>query len=155
MDGLENTYIFNTLRDLSQDFRGIFSCDNLPEELLTRDKFIVVCNLSKQFELGTHYVTIVSHETQTIYIDSFGYSCTNVDIAAFLQKRGGQLYYNKRAFQHLQSVHCGFYSIFFTLLFDSLNAKPKNNFYFSSTDLLSNDKRCIRYIKLLIAMRNK
>lgn len=150
MDGLDNIYIADTIRRFSSDFQGVYSSDNIPLNLLTLDKFIIVCNLSKQKEKGTHFVTIVAHPNETLYIDSIGLPCTNEQICNFLFQRGRPLIYNSRTVQHPLSVFCGYYCIFYTLLFDSNNINVKDTFYFSSVNLYANDKRCMKYIKMLM-----
>lgn len=155
VEGLDNVYITNTLQNLSTDFQGVYSCNNIPSELLLKQRFIIICNLSRHDEKGSHFITIVSHPESTLYIDSFGLPCLNTDIASFLAKRGGKLLYNERTIQDTRSIFCGFYCIFFCLLFDSYNKKPNHNFIFSSTNLVENDQRCILYIKELIVARGK
>ena len=149
MEGLDNIYINQTLKKLSKDFCGVYSSDNIPTNLLQKDNFIIVCNLSGQFEVGSHFITIVANNDITIYIDSLGFPCLIPEISDFIRKRGNPLYYNDRQIQHANSKYCGFFCIYFTLLFDrALVSQPI--FTFSTKKLYENDAKCIMYIKSLI-----
>jgi hypothetical protein len=155
MAGLDNFYIEALLKRFTKDFKGVFSADNIPAKLLQLDKFIIVCNLSKHGEEGSHFVTIVAHPNDTLYIDPLGLQCFVPEISSYLKRRGNPVIYNTRQVQSERSIFCGYFAIFYSLLFDSSNDDNDTEFNFYSVHLSGNDKRCVKYIKQLVSRRNK
>ena len=155
MNGLDNVYIRNTLQGLCKDFIDVFSSDNIPPEISERNNFTIICNLSKCGDKGTHFITIVVDCESVVYIDSLGLPCINEDISKFLNRLNRPISYNTRTIQHPNSVFCGYYCIFYALLFDSGTNVDKKDFVFSTSNLYKNDKLCIKYIKQLISMCEK
>lgn len=150
MEGLDNIYINESLKPLCSDFKGVFSCDSIPEYLGSLNRFSFVCNLSKEGEKGSHFVTIIARDNCTLYIDSLGQPCTNQEISRFINGRGqGVSIYSSSILQHPLSVFCGYYCIFNVLLFDANNSY-REKFKFSNDDLYANDKSCLNYIKILV-----
>lgn len=146
-EGLTNVYIDSILFKYCPNFfRGTFSCNTIPKELAQLSKFSIIINLSKDFEIGSHYVCLVSFPTHVLYLDSYALPCTNNDICSFLLDLNKTVLYNEKRIQHAMSNFCGFYCIFWVLYFSHKNA-IKANF---SSDLMSNDNLCIQYICQLL-----
>lgn len=150
--GLSNTVI-NDLLNLSgissKYFKGVFPYDNLPENISQLDNFSIIVNI------GLHFVTIYAEEKFVYYIDSLGGSINNVHVKSFLcsgLKR--PIYFNKRQIQSLMSSHCGLYTALYILFMEGSKREKKllsikKLKFFSSGDLLRNDKLCVKYIKIL------
>ena len=115
---LSNLQIENFLRRYTTNFQGVFSCDNIPKKVERVTNFSIVLNLSKENELGTHFITVLKFPTEIWYIDSLGLWCENHHILKFLNLFKTKIYFNKRQLQSLTSNKCGFYCILFCLHFD-------------------------------------
>ena len=56
-NGLSNVYLNNLLTPYCKYFKGVFSCNTIPN-FSKNQKFSCIINLSKENEEGTHYVSI-------------------------------------------------------------------------------------------------
>lgn len=142
MSGISNHYIESILQPTCQDFRGVFSSNNIPKYLQNSVKFSIVCNLSKIGELGSHFITIISQPNYVAYIDSLGLPCSVLEINKFLHKLEKPIYFNKTQIQDTSSTFCGFFCILFVLHF-SISSTPIK---FDNEDLCLNDAFCIEQI---------
>jgi hypothetical protein len=157
--GLTNVYIDTMARRFAVrgTFCGVFSSDTIPAELADRPtRFSLICNLSRERELGTHFVAITCTRQQVYYFDPVGLPCISADIARFLDRcAAGRRRWrrrrrrNERTIQHPQSSFCGFYTLLFVLLFDrgarwqTLRFLGGNR----SGTLFANDAHCLSYLK--------
>ena len=143
--GLSNVFIESVLRKTCTDFFGVFSADSIPDRLTKQKRASVVCNLSREKEDGTHFVTLLLTEKKILYLDSFGLACYVPEILKFLHQSKREIVFFTEKIQDDESVFCGFYAILFCLYFDAgIWKKPKLNF--SKDDLFENDRKCISYI---------
>ena len=70
-NGISNVYIDKLMKKIScRSFNGTFSIDNIP--VFDDDVFSIIINLSKQNEIGTHFIAVYVLENKIIYFDSFG-----------------------------------------------------------------------------------
>jgi hypothetical protein len=138
-------------------FQGVFSADNINNRITTMSRFIIVCNLSKEDEEGSHFVTIVFYDGTLLYLDSLGLNVTKYNhINTFLKKLRILIFFTLTApIQNMTSNACGYYCIFFILYFNRLlkddadtDAIPKME-KFSKTNLEQNDNICMTNIDKL------
>jgi len=127
--GLSGLYLERLLRSLPtplHNFRGVFSIDAIPR--LTSESSIIF-NLSRVAEKGSHFVAIYLSRERLYFFDSLGiisYLCHPTLQTELLRLTQ---YYDvpleiviREPIQPMQSLFCGFYCIYFILLYDS--AKP-------------------------------
>ena len=55
-NGISNVYIDKLMEKISRSFNGTFSIDNIP--VFDDDVFSIIINLSKQNEIGTHFIAV-------------------------------------------------------------------------------------------------
>lgn len=138
-----NLYLDELLIPLCDDFGGTFSSDNIPSvDVKSKRNFIV--NLSKEKEVGSHFITLCIRPTFIYYCDSFGKECYNLDILNYMNKLNRDIYVNRTKVQHEKSQMCGFFCAL-TILKNDSKCKNKTDSVFS-TDLLKNDKLCVQHI---------
>lgn len=98
----------------SNIFKGVFACNNLP----TRIKLpaLMIVNLSKNTESGTHWVAIYIDKSRNgYYFDSFGMPPRNNFIIHYLETHVKKLNFNNKQLQHISSVKCGKYCCIFAI----------------------------------------
>ena len=120
---ITNLYISKYLTDLNvKHFRGVFSANNINQDLIRENEFIIICNLDKEKEIGSHFITIVYINKTIFFLDSLGLNFTKYNyIFNFLKKLSAKkLYALKKPIQSILSEGCGFYCIYFCLLFNVL-----------------------------------
>lgn len=154
---LSNFEIEDFLFPLSSTFCGVFSSDNIPTDFLCQQqKFSIICNLSREKEPGSHFVTILSPNRQQIYyIDSYGVPPPAFGgIPLFLkQVHREKIVYSTSCIQHYLSTFCGFFATFFVLNFEYKLPFPTDSFHTVNSDqcheklLLTNDDICKKLIK--------
>jgi hypothetical protein len=149
MIGLTNSYVESVLLAKTKYFRGVFSADSIPSSLYRSRNifFSIICNLDKQNEKGSHFISIICFPTHVLYIDSFGLPCYTKDILYFMTALDRPVLYNKTQVQSFDSDFCGFYCMLFVLYFEKVMTCVHQTKIVFSTDLLSNDITCINEIK--------
>ena len=109
-NALSNLEIIDIIknRNLEKHFGGIYSKDQLPNELI-KDKFYIV-NLQDHDEGGgTHWTAFYyNYPSTSIYFDSYGFIAPR-DV----QKRITPYIFNDKDIQDFNSSACGFYCIAF------------------------------------------
>jgi hypothetical protein len=154
-------------------FKGVYCSDELPYDLLRlkKDFSIIVnlatrkkkkSNLSLDYPLipagGGHFVSITTKGDNIYYSDPFGIACYHPLILDFINsfrtKSGPSAMKRKKSFfmrrriQSAKSVHCGLYTLLFTM------AREANIdvsiFDFTTKKLEDNDKKCENYINLMM-----
>lgn len=159
--GLTNLYIERVLQKFCRDYRGVFSCDNIPtEELLPLKRYSIVCNTSPSDEIGAHFLTILVSSTAVTLFDPLLLE-PGPEITKFLEvARCGRrrLYLRpERPQQHPSSFYCGFFSILAVLYFDGrVEGKPADGlrlrFVEASSPSNLNERRSLRLIaKMMLA----
>ena len=109
-NALSNLEIIDIIknRNLEKHFGGVYSKDQLPNELI-KDKFYIV-NLQDHDEgNGSHWVSFYyNYPSTSIYFDSYGFIAPR-DV----QKRITPYIFNDKDIQDFNSSACGFYCIAF------------------------------------------
>lgn len=153
--GISNVYIDSILNDRLHvpGFLGVFSSDTLPIEHARSNKnFSLVCNLSRESENGSHFISIVRRDGCVMYLDSLAVNATlNNDIQRFLMQCQSTVHLLKltKPIQHRGSVFCGFYAMFFVMYF-SLDCSTMVQCKPFGRNLVENDEICVDNIKRLI-----
>lgn len=120
--------------------------------------FSIVSNLESTDNIGTHWTAFYNEpETNSVfYMDSYGEVC-NQKIYNFIIKKGLNLYFNKKQFQALDSILCGWFCIYFLYSMQKTKNKVQAmiNFLkvFDYRDFNKNDK--IIKQKILDIIRKK
>lgn len=73
---------------------------------------------------GSHWTALFCYMNQAVYFDSYGAIMPN-EIIKFCNKYSLRLTYNQTQIQHLKSVLCGYFCLYF-LYFMSSNVKQHN-----------------------------
>lgn len=115
--GLSNLYIEKVMNKVSKNFKGVYSCNTIPN-LKFYKNFSIIVNLSRNDEQGTHWVSIFRKGKILLYYDSLGLPLTNRDIKTFLCRINKQYDYNLFQNQCYDSYNCGFYCLFFCLMME-------------------------------------
>ena len=136
------------MEKISRSFNGTFSIDNIP--VFDDDVFSIIINLSKQNEIGTHFIAVYVLENKIIYFDSFGNQLDNSSLKGYLKKYKKSIIFSNIQLQNLQSSHCGFFCIAFILCIE--NNITLDNFLkkFYRKKLHLNDYICVEIIKIFI-----
>ena len=90
-NGISNVYIDKLMEKISISFNGTFSIDNIP--VFNDDVFSIIINLSKQNEIGTHFIAVYVLESEIIYFDSFGNQVNDSSLKRYLKNIENQLYF--------------------------------------------------------------
>ena len=143
--GVSNLYLDNLMKKISKSFRGTFSCDNIP--IFKETSISVISNLSRERDVGSHFVAIFIGDDKIIYFDPFGLESYNISIKEYLKKYKKEIIYSKQRLQAYNSSHCGYFCVIFILCVE--NNLCLRNFLelFIKNDLLINDYVCIELIK--------
>jgi len=146
MAGISNIYIHSILKKTVTNFDGVYSCNNIPSKLLKQSTFCVVCNLAKENEPGTHFITLIKQARKLLIYDSLALSLTLYPVAL---KKLFTLYKPvimcSTPLQTINSTFCGFYCILFVLRYNYPFIKITP---FSTPKI--NDNICIRNIEKII-----
>lgn len=86
------------------DYRGVFSRDNLPKKVELRGSYIV--NLDSKDGSGTHWVACHVNRNEKYYFDSFGLPPPK-EIISFLGQHENSIIYNTSQIQDMTEVICG------------------------------------------------
>ena len=147
-NGISNVYIDKLMEKISISFNGTFSIDNIP--VFNDDVFSIIINLSKQNEIGTHFIAVYVLENKILYFDSFGNQLNNSSLKRYLKKYKKSIIFSNIQLQNLLSSHCGFFCIAFILCIE--NNITLDNFLkkFYRKKLHLNDYICVEIIKIFI-----
>ena len=145
---LLDSFLRTALGGGSNAYYGTFPADMIPKHLLRTKRFQIIVNTSRTDdppEQGGHFVCVEASPTHIVYIDPFGLPCQQEDIVQFILNCGREeSFYSDTQIQHKSSVFCPLYCSLFVLYY---HLKPSWNLDFSSSDLKSNEQRCIAQIK--------
>jgi hypothetical protein len=151
MNFISNNYIESILQRRTKYFIGVYSADNLPQNLNTSEKFTLICNHDNVGEAGSHFISIICFPDYVFYLDSFGYPCNIDTIKYFLQSLKRKIFYNSLQLQDFTSSYCGFYCILYSLYFDKIfDSMAPLKIKFNMNNLLENDMLCVEQIKRLV-----
>ena len=139
-NALSNLEIIDIIknRNLEKHFGGVYSKDQLPNELI-KDKFYIV-NLQDHDEgNGSHWVAFYyNYPSTSIYFDSYGFIAPR-DV----QKRITPYIFNDKDIQDFNSSACGFYCIaFIKFLHDKTDKEKMYNTFLKlfKLETIKNDK---------------
>jgi hypothetical protein len=137
-----------------KNFEGVFSADTIPEEkLLKLSRFSIVVNLSSAEEKGSHFVCIVKlSEKECLYLDPLALNFTlHAYIVPFLERiQCGRLFSLSKPVQARESNKCGWFTIYFCMLFDSNYDVEIPLVKFVTKSLEKNDAVCLKNIRALL-----
>jgi hypothetical protein len=145
---LTNIFLEKLLKHCSSFF-GVYSCNNISKELLNKDRFSIICNLSPVTSIGTHFITIICFPTYVLYIDSFGFPSMSENISSFLLKLNKPIFYNRKQLQDFNSNFCGYYTAMFIIFFDEHSKSSNTKLNFSS-NFKENDYNTVLYVKKFV-----
>ena len=148
-NGISNVYIDKLMKKISsRSFNGTFSIDNIP--VFDDDVFSIIINLSKQNEIGTHFIAVYVLENKILYFDSFGNQVNDSSLKRYLKKYRKSIIFSNIQLQNLLSSHCGFFCVAFILCIE--NGMSLDNFLkqFYRNNLHLNDYICVNIIKIFI-----
>lgn len=95
-------------------FRGVFACDELPEQSPTSSLYII--NTDPASRPGKHWVAVyITSQRYGEYFDSFGMHTTVERIESFLNKNCIRWQCNTKHVQDLLSDACGYHCIFYSV----------------------------------------
>lgn len=139
-EGLTNIFIDFFLKHFCDNYAGCFSNDEIPR--VEKNNYSLVLNLSSSKQKGSHFIVVIIKTDAILYIDSFGLICFDPLIRKFMLSFNRPILFNKRQIQHFLSKKCGFYAILYCLYFD----RDRDYLITFSSDLMTNDKKCIQHI---------
>ena len=164
MKAISNIEIDDFLKHTgTQGYKGVYSCNNLPSENEVKEwtNFCIICNLSKENEVGTHFIAIVASKNVIYYLDSLALNATIHNyIKKFIDKLNKDFIITLTSpIQEKNSLHCGYYAIFFCLYYmNRLSTNSKSTkidiIKFQNINLLDNDNICIKNITKLTGITN-
>jgi len=93
-------------------FRGVFSCDTLPESDV---KGVMVCNTDPHDKPGEHWIAMYFDGERGEYFDSFGRPPAKV-FKDYLNGHCKYWTFNDRQLQSICSRFCGHYCVYYCLL---------------------------------------
>lgn len=142
-------------------FRGVFPCDQIPLELCNLKKFSIIINLNALTGHNLtpgHWVALARNNRKVHYFDSYGTSCLNWHILAFLSNIDIELNENSLMIQALDSAACGYFAVLFIMNFEiclsEFSSEVLKKFNLNDTMLLNNDHACIQLIKKNLTKKN-
>ena len=97
------------LRRHLQDFDGVFSVDNMPE-----DPRLLVCNTDASDKPGRHWIAIYIANGRGDFFDSFGRR-PNADFERYMNRHCVSWNFNDKQLQSIISKFCGYYCIYFCI----------------------------------------
>ena len=138
-------------------YKGVYSSNNIPN--FTKN-YIFICNLSNDYEKGSHFITICNVDSHLFILDSLAMNIANSELYLNVKekfKNCKKLITIDKPIQSMTSQGCGIYCIFFVLFFHakigkklaSLNLLP-----FDGRILENNDSICIANINTLVNHAN-
>ena len=154
---LSNTALYNIeIDDFLSKYElpyyiGVFSSNTIPK---LPAKCVFICNLSNDYQDGTHFITICKIFDKLIIFDSLALNMTNDALLKKLQSFASTFIHLREPIQSINSQSCGLFCIFFVLLYHNsciTSIKYHNIIQFEKYDLKKNDIICAQNIKLLIA----
>jgi len=149
-NGISNLYIEQILNSLPIAFDGVFSCDNIPTQITDKSTYIIICNLSKENEKGTHFITLAKVGEKHFYLfDSLALELHLLpyQIRVLIPKHVKIVC--KTNIQPIISSFCGFYCVYFVLFLNLKNDhyKFRPNMF---SNINTNDRKCITTITNMI-----
>ena len=115
METKEISEILSRDRYTGQYFRGVYACDQLPNQYVPHPSGLII-NTDPASKPGQHWVAVfITAEGVGEYFDSFGKGPSKPQIVHFLQKNTDYVLPNPRVLQNAFTTVCGQYTVFFLL----------------------------------------
>ena len=117
---VSNLYLNRVLYFL-REFKGTFSCNNLPPFTPTDKREFFIVNLSKVEEKGSHFIYLEKYNDIIFYWDPFGISLHNPYIINFLEKsKLSRVICISNIVQNINSISCGLYCLNLGMVFTKI-----------------------------------
>ena len=133
-------------------FNGVFSRDNLPNNICPKGlgsavkNGAYVINLDEHHGIGTHWVALYVNNKTTTYFDSFGVEHIPREIMKFIARE--KIITNIYRIQAYDSIMCGYFCIgFINFMFNGKSLIHYTNL-FSPNDLKKKDDIILKYFGL-------
>ena len=114
MDGEQLAYLIKSDFKLKQIFVGIYPRDLLPKTIRKRPAIIII-NTDVSSGPGQHWVVVYLGLSSAEYFDSYGLNVQSLDILTFIHNHSSKYVYNDRVIQHIFSLKCGLYCLYYAL----------------------------------------
>jgi hypothetical protein len=139
---LSNFDLIKLAKHLKIKFNGCLMNDQLKQEYFKKDFFVII-NFDNSDGQGKHWVALVNHRKSRTcyYMDSYG-ELPNQKVYDEIMKSGNNLYFNKVQYQALESMMCGWFSLYFLILMQKPSPNKMKSFLgkFNTKDYHSNDR---------------
>jgi hypothetical protein len=151
MRGSEFQQYFEKIPIINQQFLKVISIDEIPKDI--KNKHFIISNLSPSNEAGSHWITFLRSENDTLEIfNSLGMASIE-SIKPYLNfKKRLNIVFNEEKFQGNDSTSCGFFCIYFIvhrLLNLDMSFDHTLEHIFSS-DYEINETRVVNFCKNLL-----
>lgn len=130
-------------------FRGVYPADQIRDVVLNENETVII-NLSRSYEIGTHFVAAAKQNGQYIYFDSLGLLLKQPDIHHFLVQLRKNVLYDRIQIQPFDSQLCGFYCMLFIFTVHFCSANDFFSF-FNLQNLQNNDYFVIELLLKFVA----
>lgn len=147
MNGFTNQYIEKVGKKLfKNNFIGVFPSDVFPKKIKLIPSAIIF-NLSKHYEAGTHFVSVIILKKKILFFDSLGDELKNKSIMNFIRKFKNKKKYIqfKIPLQSSRSSFCGIFALAFIKAILNKDENFFQNFEFLNDD--RNDKIVLNYLE--------
>lgn len=112
MRGSEFQLYFEKIPIVNKQFLKITSIDEIPKEI--KEKHFIISNLSPSNEVGSHWITIIRSEKDTLEIfNSLGMNSIDRLQPYLKLTKKVNVIFNEQPFQSNESTSCGFFCIYF------------------------------------------
>jgi hypothetical protein len=112
MRGSEFQNYFEKIPIVNKQFLKITSIDEIPKDI--KEKHFVISNLSPSNELGSHWITLIQSEKNTLEIfNSLGMNSIDRLQPYLKTRKKVNVIFNEQPFQSKESTSCGFFCIYF------------------------------------------
>ena len=139
----------------SKNFCGILPIDHLPKKKLTHDCSFIV-NTDYSNGKGKHWVAIFVPNNGIIeYFDPFGMKPVNKEVYDFIKLNSSDYIYNKKGIQHLSSIKCGLFCLFFIMTRSRGIQMKKSSNFFNEISYLNDDLIDIIFKKIKLKFKIK
>lgn len=128
-----------------KEYRGTFARDSLPNTPIDGEAGIV--NLDNMAGMGTHWVCYYIGPKYAEYFDSYGLPIPN-EILRYLKRSKKRVIGSTNEIQHLESIYCGYYCLYYILARVVDQIDPYDIVYkFDNTNTKLNDRLVMKLLK--------
>jgi len=152
MNGISNHFINKVFDALpTVKFDGVYSCNSIPQDVLNKKTFFLICNLSEEGETGSHFIALIKKNRKIAIYDSLATDMKHYPSCLKKTLAKHKVYTKiKHSIQDILSHFCGFYSIYF-ILSEQTKIQTKKMLLPLKQNSKNNDESCIRNI---VTMQN-